>query len=212
MTVTKKSIYTIGHSTHKIEDFISFLFKKEINVIVDIRSLPYSKFSSQFNRECLKGYLKKNSIDYIFMGDMLGARWHNSDLLFSDGKVNFESVSKTVLFQKGITRLDDGIAKQYKIALMCSEKEPFDCHRFVLVSRFLSENGINVRHIYPDQNKLVEFSQADLENKMINKYRKKMPENNLFCEITNAEILKEAYRLRNIDIAYNALTKEGDDE
>lgn len=212
MTTHEKTIYTIGHSTHKIENFISFLNRKEIDVVVDVRSLPYSKFSSQFNKECLRDHLKKEGIGYIFMGDMLGARWDNSDLLFGDGKVNFEFVSETILFQKGIIRLDDGIARQYRISLMCSEKEPFDCHRFALVARFLSENGINVKHIYPNGNELIEFSQIDLENRMIEKYKKEIPEKNLFCEVTHKERLKEAYRLRNIDIAYNVFTKEGDDE
>ena len=96
-------IHTIGHSIYEIEDFIKLLQKNNINTVVDIRSTPYSKFASQFNRELLKQILKKNSICYIFMGNLLGARYDDKNLLFDNGKVNFKKVQETKNFQDGIT-------------------------------------------------------------------------------------------------------------
>lgn len=203
-----KQIYTIGHSIYEVQDFIKLLQNNNIDTIVDVRSTPYSKFASQYNRENLKRYLKEKSICYLFMGDSLGARHEDKSLLFDDGKVNFKKVQQTKSFQEAITRLEKGIIKGYNISLMCSEREVFDCHRFGLVSEFLSKNSININHIYPD--KIV--SQQILEQKLLKIYDKKLPKANLFNpDITEELQLRLAYELRNKDIAYNSITKEGDD-
>jgi len=203
-----KQLYTIGHSIYEMEDFILLLKKNGINTIVDVRSTPYSKFASQYNRETLKYYLKENKIFYIFMGDLLGARYEDKSLLFDDGKVNFKKVQEIKSFQDGITRLDKGITKGYNISLMCSEKEAFDCHRFGLVSEFLTKNRIEVNHIYPD--KVV--SQKILEQQLLKKYDKKLPKVDLFNpDITENLQIKLAYELRNRDIAYNGAIKENNE-
>jgi len=204
-----KTIYTIGHSIYEIEDFVELLKQNQINTIVDVRSTPYSKFAPQYNRETLKKYLKQNSICYIFMGDLLGARYEDKTLLFDDGKVDFKKVQETKNFQDGVMRLQKGIEKGYSISLMCSEKEAFDCHRFGLISEFLSKKSIEINHIYSDKVVL----QQELEQKLLKKYEKQIPKIDLFNQnIDFQEQLKEAYKLRNKDIAYNALTQEGDDE
>ena len=128
---------------------------------------------------------------------------------FDNGKVNFKKVQETKNFQDGITRLEKGIEKGYNISLMCSEKEAFDCHRFGLVAEFLSQQSIQVNHIYPE--KVV--SQQELEQRLLKKYDKQIPKIDLFNPNVNLkEQLEKAYKLRNIDIAYNAFTQEGDDE
>ena len=196
--------YTVGHSVYQIQEFIALLKRHHINCIVDVRSAPYSKFASQFNREMLTIELKKEGILYLYMGDLLGARYESSDLLFEDGKVDFEKVRATDNFKKGIQRVIDGINKGYTISLMCSEKEPFDCHRFVLVSKSLQDKGLDICHITSDE--LIE--NLVLEERLFKKY--KINKHDLFH--TEQENLSSVYRCRNIDIAYNAITKEGDDE
>ena len=121
-------------------------------MIVDVRSIPYSQFSDQYNLENLRSFLKDNSIYYIHMGDLLGARYEDDELLFDDGKVNFEKVSQTKSFKEGIKRINEGLVKGFKIAIMCSEKNPVECHRFSLISHFLDEHGYIVEHILPDRN------------------------------------------------------------
>lgn len=199
-----KQISTIGHSIYEIQDFIELLQKNNINTIVDVRSTPYSKFASQYNKDSVKQYLKENKICYIFMGDLLGARYEDKNLLFNNGKVDFKKVQETKLFQDGITRLEKGITKGYNISLMCSEKEAFDCHRFGLISEFLSKKDIDIQHIYP--NKIV--SQKQLEQQLLKKYDKQID----YLGLENPKTsLEQAYELRNQDIAYNSITKEGDD-
>ncbi len=201
-----KQIYTVGHSIYELEDFLRLLRKNDVNTIVDVRSTPYSKFAFQYNREPLQQYLKQNDIYYIFMGDLLGARYEDKNLLFDDGKVNFKKVQETKIFQDGIERLEKGIMKGYSISLMCSEKEAFDCHRFGLISEFIKNNlaNIDIKHIYP--NKIL--SQQDLEISLLKKYDKSI---DYLGFQTSKNPLEQAYELRNRDIAYNAITKKGDD-
>ena len=194
-------LHTIGHSTHGIDYFILLLKKSNIDTIVDVRSVPYSRHAPQYNKEILRDYLKENKIYYIFMGDMLGAKYEDRSLLFDDGKVNFKKVQETKSFQDGITRLNTGMEKGYNISLMCSEKEAFDCHRFALISEFLNNDKIRISHIYP--NKIV--SQEELEQKLLKRYAKKLPQADLLNPDIVGELQKKvAYELRNRDIAYSA--------
>ncbi len=136
------------------------------------------------------------------MGDLLGAKYRDKSLLFSNGKVNFQKVQETKKFKRGVKRLQKGIDKGFNISLMCSEKEAFNCHRFALISKVLSEDGIHIEHIYPDKI----LTQKDLEDMLLKKYSKKLPDNNLFDSKIDLKLkLEMAYKFRNLDIAYSAL-------
>ncbi len=199
--------HTVGHSVYPVEEFISLLQRNDIDCIVDVRSSPYSQFASQYNREMLTVKLKEAGILYLYMGDSLGARYEDSALLFEDGKVDFEKVCQTENFQAGIQRVVGGLKKGYHISLMCSEKEPFDCHRFVLVSKALQDTGVEVRHIVPDGLIL----NTVLEDRIFSKYAKESFFRHDLMH-TDKENLERAYKRRNLDIAYNAITKEGDED
>ncbi|MBL6761250.1 MAG: DUF488 domain-containing protein [PS1 clade bacterium] len=142
-------IATIGHSNHSIEDFLLLLKGNKIDAVADVRSNPYSKYASQFSRENLKDSLLKEGIHYVFLGEELGARRNNTALYDIDGKVDFDKVAETTSFQNGLKRLIEG-AKKHSIALMCSEKNPLDCHRTHLVAKYLIKAGIEVNHIMAD--------------------------------------------------------------
>jgi len=191
-------IYTIGHSTQPVEAFLELLYQYGIDTIIDVRSVPYSKFAFHYNQDNIKYHLQSNNIYYIYMGDSLGARYTDRKLFFDDmNKVDFSKVQQTTRFQKAISRVLNGISKGYKIALMCAEKEAFNCHRFMLICSYLKQHhNLNIAHIYPD--KLI--FQDELEQKMIQKYQKYLPTTNLFCDISYDEQLQLAYKLKNRDI------------
>lgn len=141
-------IYTIGHSTHSIEDFITLLNIHSINAVADVRSAPYSKFQSQFNREVLTKSLNQSAIDYVFVGDSIGGRSRNeSD--YQDGQIVYSRIKNSEQFKNGIQRVIDGSLK-YKLVLMCTEKDPLECHRALLVGQSLVEQGIELSHIKSD--------------------------------------------------------------
>jgi uncharacterized protein (DUF488 family) len=186
----------------------------KINVVVDVRSVPYSQFADQYNKDKLKSILRNNSIYYIPMGNLLGARYKDTSLLFDDGKVSFNEVTKTKPFNDGIKRINDGLLKGYNIALMCSERNPLECHRFSLISRFLDEHGYEVEHILPD--KII--AHKVLDEKLFDYFRSKRKitfeiekilkphaiQNDLF-DNTNK---RDLYLILNKLIAYNPSSKE----
>lgn len=143
-------IYTIGHTNHSQEEFISLVRHYNINCIVDVRSTPFSKFTPQFNKDRIKNALSKNGITYVYMGEEFGARRTNDGLYNGEGYLDFEKVRKDKEFLKGIERIKEGCKKKFIISLMCTEKDAFDCHRGILVAKGLKDNGFTVKHICID--------------------------------------------------------------
>ena len=148
MSETPYPIFTIGHSTHWLETFIALLKQHDITVVADVRSAPYSRFAPQFNKKSLEHRLKVNGIRYVFLGRELGARSEDRTC-YENGRVEYQRLAKTDLFRDGIERIIRG-ANSYRIALMCAEKEPLECHRTLLVGRELVEHGLQVAHILAD--------------------------------------------------------------
>jgi uncharacterized protein (DUF488 family) len=138
-------LYTIGYATHTLESFVDILKKHGIKAVADVRTKPYSSYNSIFNRETLTDYLKSHDIDYVFLGSECGARC-DDPACYTDGKVDYNLISQSTHFQKGLTRIKKGLEK-YSIALMCAEKDPIICHRMILVSNNLFNMGIEINHI-----------------------------------------------------------------
>ena len=204
-------LYTVGHSNQSLEEFLSLLQHHNINCIVDVRSVPASKYAPQFNEESLRYFLKSNDIQYLPFGDEFGAR--RTDCIDDNGQVNFEMAVTTPLFNQGAERLRKGLEKGFRIALMCSEADPLECHRFSLVSRYFYNQGIEVFHILKDANLA---SHGEVEKRMVNEFlhsrKYHLAEvDELFGTYTVKDQLKDAYRLKNKEIGYKpALQLEGD--
>ena len=162
-----KQCFTIGHGNYPIDRFITFLQNTGIDLIIDVRSSPYSRFNPQFNRENLEKSLVMNDINYKYMGNKIGGRQSDPNLLFPNGTVNYRKVQETEKFQEGINEVLSIISSGKKIALMCAEKEPEGCHRFALISPVLQSRGISVIHIRPDM-KLQ--ANEDLERELIDSF------------------------------------------
>ena len=146
MSTNANSILTIGHSTHSAEAFLALLRQHQVEAVADVRSSPFSRFNPHFNRESLEQFLKANGVRYVFLGKELGARSEDRSC-YVDGRVQYGRVAQTSLFNHGMERVLRGAAK-YRVALMCAEKEPLECHRTLLVARALAESGQPVLHIH----------------------------------------------------------------
>jgi len=199
--VKELSCYSIGHSNHSIETFVRMLLAHSVNCIVDVRSAPYSRRHPQFNRESIKTDLQLADIRYLYLGDSLGARHSKPSVLTPEGRVDFSRVRLLPAFQAGIDRVISGIQKGLRIALMCAERDPFDCHRFVLVSRELAGRMVRVEHILsPGQT----VSQEQLEKHLLQKYGLNHYQPGLFEQPKQKnELLAQAYELRSSAIAYS---------
>jgi len=145
-----KTLYSIGHSNDSFEKFVKRLKIHHIQAIADVRSQPYSRYASWFNRENISISLKKNDIAYVFLGDKVGARCTDPYCIV-DGQVDFTKVAQRKEFQSGIARIRHGLSK-FNIALMCSEKDPMTCHRTILIAREFVKYNIDIQHIFPDNN------------------------------------------------------------
>ena len=142
-------LFSIGHSNQEQEQFCELLTQHNIEVLVDVRSSPYSRYTAHFNRESLKGALEQRGIRYLFMGDQLGGRPVGDEFYDAKGHVLYYRVAEAKFFRDGIERLRKG-STQYRVAMMCSEEDPAVCHRMLLISRVLTESGEVVTHIRGD--------------------------------------------------------------
>jgi uncharacterized protein (DUF488 family) len=186
-------VFTIGHSNLEFAKFLALLKQHGIQAVADVRSSPYSQYNPQFNREPLQRVLQEHNISYVFLGDELGARRAERECYVND-RADYALIAHTPAFNRGINRVIQGAARM-RIALMCSEKNPLDCHRCILVSPHLRERGLQVFHILADGT--IE-SHEQTEHHLLHLFE--LPERELFR--TPDEIVAEAYKLQGDKIAY----------
>lgn len=141
-------IFTIGHSNHSLDAFLALLQQHGITALADVRSHPYSRHLSHFSKSPLAASLQQADIGYVFLGQELGARPSNPDCYF-DGKALYDRIAATPDFSRGIQRLLKGV-QNYRIALMCAEKDPITCHRAILVCQHLRSYDLDINHILKD--------------------------------------------------------------
>jgi uncharacterized protein (DUF488 family) len=199
-TMGQKTLFTIGHSNHSWEQFVDLLKMHEITTICDVRSVPRSRMNPQFDREVLKGGLREAGLMYVFLGTELGGR--SEDPACCDkGKVLYERVAGTPLFRKGLQRVEDGIEKRHRMALMCAEREPLECHRSILIGRQLDALGITVQHIHAD---------GRLEDQKSALHRLLRQLNLLDTDMFRSrdDVIADAYRLQGNRIAYDWSSSE----
>ena len=192
-------VFTVGHSTHPVERLIELLKQHSITAVCDVRSKPYSRMNPQFNREILRDALRAEGIAYVFLGEELGAR-SNDKSCYRDGQVQYDLLASTASFKQGLKRVRDG-ADKYRVALMCAEKDPLQCHRTILVSRHLVEQGIEVGHILADGS--IEPHEKSIE-RLMNVLR--LPQSDMFR--SREEIVADAYRMQGQAIAYEEKSAE----
>lgn len=142
------TVLTIGHSSHDLETFTALLRQHEVQEVADVRSAPYSRFAPHFNRGALERSLRKCGIGYVFLGRELGVRSEDPSC-YENGQVQYARLKCTDGFRGGIERVAREAGGR-RIALMCAEEEPLECHRAILVAPALREKGICVRHILAD--------------------------------------------------------------
>jgi len=197
-----QTIYTIGHSNHTIDMFVAQLENANIKVVVDVRSSPFSAYVSQFNRGQIEKKLNNNGIEYFYQGQELGGR--SNDLAdFSQGQIQYEKLAEKPAY---VSALNELINKSQNVstAIMCSEKDPLDCHRCLLISQSLKKNKITVNHIHSNGN--IESHEQALERLLV---LHKLNQADLFS--TDEERLIRAIKLQEKKIAYQ-IADPGDEE
>ena len=147
MTRTDTPVYTIGHSSHSIEEFLHLLTAAGIDAIADVRSNPFSRWRPHFNGDCLRRELSAHEISYVPLGAALGGRGTAHAQRDEHGRVHYSRIAHTQAFQEGLRRVRLG-SERMRLALMCAENDPLECHRGILGRRPLAALGVNVLHIH----------------------------------------------------------------
>jgi hypothetical protein len=142
-------LLSVGHSNHDIAAFLGLLRGASVTAVADVRSSPYSQRHPQFNRPDLERALPDEGIAYVFLGDLLGGRPGPRDLYDDEGRVDYERVRATAFFRHGLDRLLRGL-ESHTLAMMCSEEDPLDCHRGLMITPALVERGISPGHLRRD--------------------------------------------------------------
>lgn len=140
-------LYSIGHGNRSAEELNLLLKEYGIQYLIDVRSAPYSKFNPQFNKSALKLSIEKEGLKYVYMGDVLGGRPDDKTCYDKQGKVDYEIIKTKDFFKKGIERIELAYQKNIKVALMCSESKPQECHRSKLIGEVLQERNMTIQHI-----------------------------------------------------------------
>lgn len=139
-------IYTIGHGNVPIEQFVDLLRQQRIEVLVDTRSRPYSRYAPQFNRESLRISLKQVGIRYLCLSDSLGGQPADRQYYDPGGRVDYDRLMAAPFYLQGLERLKKEAGK-YRLAILCSETDYRNCHRYWLITRSLVAEGLKVQHI-----------------------------------------------------------------
>ena len=186
-------LFTIGHSNHALDAFLQLLREHAISAVADLRSAPYSRHCPHFSKDPLSRGLGDAGMKYVFLGRELGGR-SDDPSCYENGRIRYSRLSRRPEFREGIERLKKG-ADEHKIAIMCAEREPLECHRTILVSPALEEDGLSVAHIHADGRLETHGEAMDRLLDLV-----KLPRDDLFR--SREEIVAEALLRQEERVAY----------
>jgi uncharacterized protein (DUF488 family) len=148
--LSQLKLFSIGHSNHTLETFLDLLDQHKIEVLVDVRSQPFSKYTPHFNQFELKTGITRHGLKYLYLGKELGGRPpEGADFYDEEGHALYSRMAEWPVFLEGLVRLEKGMEK-FRVAIMCSEEDPTHCHRHLLISRVLVKRGATIEHIRGD--------------------------------------------------------------
>jgi uncharacterized protein (DUF488 family) len=142
----QNTVWTIGHGLQDLSRFIANLKSQRIVAVADVRTSPYSERAPQFNRESLESALASEFVQYVHLGAELGGRPSDPNYYDESGHVLYRRLSESQLFVAGMARVK-AVAREHRVAILCSESDPGKCHRNLLIGRVLRMDGFEVVHI-----------------------------------------------------------------
>lgn len=194
-------LYSIGYSGFSIEEFLRILKEKQISLLVDVRSQPYSQYFPDYNKENLERRLRHVGIHYRNYAEGFGARQKDLRYYTGEGYLDFELFSQSSPFTAAFNRLVDTMAQGYRFALMCAEKDPINCHRAILITRAFHNAGYRVIHLLPNGK---ELTQVEIENRLLEQFFPDREQFSLFnAGLCEEDYIKMAYKRKNAEIGYS---------
>lgn len=140
-------LVTFGYGSRPQGETLTLLADHGIDYVIDVRSVPWSRYRPEFSQDQLAASLRAHGVRYVFMGGELGGRPEDPACYDDDGRVDYRACERQPAFRDGIQRLRSAWEAGHSVALMCSEGRPEDCHRTKLVAAALIDAGVDVRHL-----------------------------------------------------------------
>lgn len=191
----KHTVFTVGYSGFSPEEFIAALRSQDISLVADVRSRPYSRYYREFNKEALERTLGREGIRYRSFARELGGMQTDRRYFTEAGYPDFERYARSETFLEGIDRLKNLLNRGERFSLMCAEKDPYGCHRAILIARYFHDAGYPVVHLMPGADAV---TQEDIENRLIREYFPGYGQTLLFEERPDRRTcIVLAYRKRN---------------
>jgi uncharacterized protein (DUF488 family) len=184
----RQPLFTIGHSNHPFEHFLALLRRHGVEVVADVRSRPYSRFVPHFGKERLARILADEGLGYVFLGQELGGKPVQDDP--PQARLDYRARIEEPSFQGSIQTLL-GESADRRVALVCRERDPLDCHRLHLICRYLRPMALDIRHILPDGD--VEEQQATERRLLERAGLAEMPLFQDAAEAADEQALADAY-------------------
>ena len=191
-------VFTFGYSGFDIPELLTVLKTNKINAVIDVRSQPYSKYFQNYNQEVIKNVLSKNNIAYKNYANEFGARQLDKRYYYK-GYLDFDLFSLSPQFQDGFNKIKEATGSNYVFAFMCAEKDPAECHRANMITKYFYNNGFDVIHLLPNGKTI---TQADIENSLLQKYFPNRAQMSMFENFDDKELIQKAYQMRNAEIGY----------
>jgi hypothetical protein len=198
--VTRAPIFTVGHSDRSWENLVETLQAQRTDTVVDVRTTPFSRRHPQFNKSVLDASLPRAGMAYLYLGVELGARRTERNVLSADGQVSFVKVGDDPSFKQALGIIEERANEGKRLAILCAEGEPWDCHRFPMIAYQLERDGFEVLHILRNRSVM---THGEVEQEMVRRFAKKLPQPSLFGPpVTDADQVQAAYLQLNRAIGY----------
>ncbi len=193
-----KALFTLGHSNLEFDQFVGLLSNLQVQLLADVRSSPHSGRFPQFSQPVLQKMLEEGGISYLFLGEELGGRPDDLDAYRRDGVVDYRARRKSYAFGAGLERLLAELERR-RIALMCAEEDPLECHRFLMICPELVRKGIRPLHVRGDGR--IETQEA-AENRLLETHGFAGIANHTLFPQKRDDALEQAYELQAQKVAF----------
>jgi uncharacterized protein (DUF488 family) len=190
MATRSPLLLTLGYGKRTIDVVVELLERYGVQYLVDVRSVPWSRYHPDFSHDALKGHLSAHDIAYLFLGEELGGRPNDAGCYDAKGRVDYEACRRRPAFRHGMQRLRTAWDQGQRLALLCSESRPQDCHRSKLLGVALAEEGIEVTHLDEDGTPM---TQQEVMDRLLGSQL------SLFEDLPSGKAAKSRGRYRTVD-------------
>lgn len=158
-----RTVWTVGHSNHDLDVFLALVRGAGLQAVADVRSDPDRVYREHFKSAPLEAALRRMGISYRWFGQELGGRPRSPGHFDTEGRARYDLMAEQPPFGRALEAVQQ-VAQTHRVALLCSEADPTECHRRLLVGRALVQTGVRLLHLRADGTVHEESELVDAES------------------------------------------------